>query len=123
MNAKLCTVAIAAVLAMSGCSSSTKTTPAPAAPTTTVQAGPTAFLEFAHHAAFGTKDFVSATDAQLLDVANLACDQGLGAGLPFGRVVQGYVQSDGKPSTAEAEAFARAAVVNLCPQYAAQIPK
>ncbi len=116
-------VALVAVLALAGCSSgpgggqhrAATTTPRPVA-------GPTAFLAFAHHADFGDKDFTSATDAQLLDIANLACDQGLAAGLPFGRVVQGYVQSDAKPTPAQAEAFARAAVKNLCPEFATSLP-
>ena len=121
---RLRAVVAVVVLALVGCSSTPKSTaPTPAPTATAAAAGPSAFLAFARAASFGSKDFSLATDAQLLDIANLACDEGLGAGLPFGRVVQGYVESNAKPSTPEAEAFARAAVTNLCPEYAAQVPK
>jgi hypothetical protein len=109
-------VGAVAVLALAGCSS----TPAPAASTsapTTAQAGPSAFLKFAHAASFGNKDFKGATDAQLLDSGNQTCT-GLGSQILFGQVVQVYIESGAKPSPAEAEAFARQAVTNLCPQYA-----
>ena len=118
---RLSAVMVAAVLALSGCSS----TPTPAAPTpapTTEPAGPTAFLKYAHAANFGNKDFAGATDAQLLTVGNQTCT-GLGSGILFGQVVQVYIESSAKPSSAEAEAFAREAVTNLCPQYAAMVPK
>lgn len=85
------------------------------------KAGPQAFLSFARSAPFGTKDFASASDEQLLGVGNVACE-GLGSGLSFGRAVQVFVEGNGHPSTAEAEEFTRQAVHNLCPQYAGQVP-
>lgn len=121
MNARLSAVMVVAVLALSGCSSP----PTPAASTpapTTEPAGPTAFLKFAHAASFGNKDFAGAADAQLLNIGNETCS-GLGSQILFGQVVQAYIESTAKPSPAEAEALARAAITNLCPQYAAQVPK
>ena len=126
MNARLSAVMVAAVLALSGCSSTptpTASTPAVSTPApTTEPAGPTAFLKYAHAANFGNKDFAGATDDQLLIVGNHTCT-GLGSGILFGQVVQVYLESNAKPSPAEAEAFAREAVTNLCPQYAAMVPK
>jgi hypothetical protein len=117
---------VAAVLALSGCSS----TPTPTAPTaasstpapTTEPAGPTAFLKFAHAANFGNKDLAGATDTQLLTIGNETCS-GMGSQILFGQIVQAYIETNAKPSPAEAEAFAREAVTNLCPQYAAMVPK
>ena len=126
MNTRLSAVMVAAVLALSGCSS----TPTPTAPTaasstpapTTEPAGPTAFLKFAHAANFGNKDLAGATDTQLLTIGNETCS-GMGSQILFGQIVQAYIETNAKPSPAEAEAFAREAVTNLCPQYAAMVPK
>ena len=131
MNARLGAAVAAAVLALSGCSS----TPTPTAPTaasstpasstpapTTEPAGPTAFLKFAHAANFGNKDLAGATDTQLLTIGNETCS-GMGSQILFGQIVQAYIETNAKPSPAEAEAFAREAVTNLCPQYAAMVPK
>jgi uncharacterized protein YceK len=121
VNVRLSAAMVAAVLVLSGCSSTptpTASTPAP----TTEPAGPTAFLKYAHAANFGNKDFAGATDDQLLIVGNETCT-GLGSGILFGQVVQVYLESNASPSPAEAEAFAREAVTNLCPQYAAMVPK
>ena len=117
---------VMAVLALSGCSSTpTPTAPRAASSTpapTTEPAGPTAFLKYAHAANFGNKDFAGATDAQLLTIGNQTCS-GLGSQILFGQIVQAYIETNAKPSPAEAEAFAREAVTNLCPQYAAMVPK
>jgi hypothetical protein len=126
VNTRLSAVMVAAVLALSGCSS----TPTPTAPTaasstpapTTEPAGPTAFLKFAHAANFGNKDLAGATDTQLLTIGNETCS-GMGSQILFGQIVQAYIETNAKPSPAEAEAFAREAVTNLCPQYAAMVPK
>jgi hypothetical protein len=126
VNARLSAVMVAAVLALSGCSSTpTPTAPRAASSTpapTTEPAGPTAFLKYAHAANFGNKDFAGATDAQLLTIGNQTCS-GLGSQILFGQIVQAYIETNAKPSPAEAEAFAREAVTNLCPQYAAMVPK
>ena len=126
VNARLNAVMVAAVLALSGCSSTptpTASTPAVSTPApTTEPAGPTAFLKYAHAANFGNKDFAGATDTQLLTIGNETCS-GLGSGILFGQIVQAYIETNAKPSPAEAEAFAREAVTNLCPQYAAMVPK
>ncbi len=122
-------LALAATVALAGCGGVAQppaaaplpsSTPSPtASPTPTP--GPQAFLDYAHGASFGKKDFATASDDALLTVGGIACD-GLANGLPFGRVVQGYLQSDAKPTLAEAEEFTRHAVTNLCPEHAGQLP-
>lgn len=111
---------VLALALLAGCGGGSKASSAPS-PTPTVQPGPANFTAQAHDLTFGSKDFESATDDQLLEVGNVACD-GFGQGFDFARVVQAYVGSDAHPSTSEAEDFTRLAVTNLCPQYALQMP-
>jgi hypothetical protein len=94
------------------------TTTSPSVPT----ANPTAFLAEARVMTFGTKDLAAASDGELLRLGKAVCD-GLGTkGVSFRRVVQRLVQSDACPTTAEATAFVRNAVRNLCPAHASAIP-
>jgi hypothetical protein len=94
------------------------TTTSPSVPT----ANPTAFLAEARVMTFGTKDLAAASDGELLRLGKAVCD-GLGTkGVSFRRVVQRLVQSDACPTTAEAAAFVRNAVRNLCPAHASAIP-
>jgi Protein of unknown function (DUF732) len=85
-------------------------------------ANPTAFLAEARVMTFGTKDLAAASDGELLRLGKAVCD-GLGTkGVSFRRVVQRLVQSNACPTTAEATAFVRNAVRNLCPAHASAIP-
>lgn len=85
-------------------------------------AGPDVFVAEAREMSFGDADLSRAEDSQLLKLGNLACT-GLSDGtLTIGQVVEGYVTSDSAPTAAEAEAFTRAAVHNLCPEHADQLP-
>jgi hypothetical protein len=128
MKRTLALVAVAAALAGCGSGAAKPT----AAPTTTratstsakptAQPGPAAFVAFAHAASFGTKDFSSATDDQLLKVGNAACTGFSDQSLSYGSVVQGFTESKAKVTTSEAEALVREAVVNLCPQFKSQLP-
>ena len=112
-------VAVVALVLVSACSGgSDKAAPSPT-PSPTAAPGPATFAAEARMMPFGTKDFASADDNQLLDIGNVACE-GFGSGLTFGRVVQGFVESNARPTTAEAEAFTRLAVRNLCPEYLSQ---
>ena len=93
-------------------------TTSPSLPT----ADPTAFVAEARVMTFGTKDLAAASDGELLRLGKAVCD-GLGTkGVSFRRVVQRLVQSDACPTTAEATAFVRNAVRNLCPAHASAIP-
>ena len=85
-------------------------------------ANPTAFLAEVRVMTFGTKDLAAASDGELLRLGKVVCD-GLGTkGVSFRRVVQRLVQSDACPTTAEATAFVRSAVRNLCPAHTSAIP-
>ena len=106
-----------------GCSSgAAKATPSPTPSSTQALTGTAAFLDFAHTATFGDRDFASTEDDPLLSLGNNACEGFSASGLSFGRVVQGFVESNAHPSTAEAEAFVRAAVTDLCPELASNLP-
>lgn len=94
-------------------------TPSPtAAATTTAPAGPQAFLADVSAAGFGDKD---ASDPAFLTVGNTAC-QGLADGISYGQQVQAFIESDAKPTQAQAETLVRSAVRNLCVEYAAMLP-
>jgi CBS domain-containing protein len=72
--------------------------------------GPVTFVAEARAMSFGTRDLASASDGELLRLGTVVCD-GLGIkGLGVGRVVQRLVQSEARPTTAEARAFVRSAV-------------
>jgi hypothetical protein len=94
-----------------------------AAPPAAPSPGPQTFIDTVRGQSFGTADLASAPEASLLSLGNLACTGLEGGTMSVGEVVQGYVESDAKPTTAEAEAFTRAAVTNLCPAQAAQLPR
>jgi hypothetical protein len=93
--------------------------------TTTTAPGPglPSFLAEVRAMDFGNKDMADpspeAQDA-LIELANLVCE-----GIPdigYGRVVQGIVESDAKPSPQEATEFVHAAVRNVCPEYQSSLP-
>ena len=108
-------VFVVPVLLLAACGSKSPGAAAVPTPSTSRPApGPTAFLAFAHTLNFGTKDFASAPDDNLLSLGNSVCE-GLTNGLTFAKVTQGLIESDAHPSTAEAEMFGRSAVANLCP--------
>ncbi len=85
--------------------------------------GPQTFISTVRGQSFGTADLASAPESNLLSLGNLACTGLEGGTMTIGQVVQGYVESDAKPTTAEAEAFTRTAVTNLCPSQAGQLPR
>jgi hypothetical protein len=116
-------VTMSAGLLLSACGSGGKADPTPsptAAATTTVTTvtGPQAFLADVAATGFGEKD---ASDPAFLTVGNTAC-QGLSDGVSYGQQVQAFVESDAKPTQAQAEALVRSAVANLCPEYQAMLP-
>lgn len=85
-------------------------------------AGPPAFVAAARAITFGNKDLAAASDRELLRLGMVVCD-GLGIeDLGYRRVVQRLVRSEARPTTAEATAFVRSAVRNLCPAHASAIP-
>lgn len=94
------------------------TTAAPTTVATTPSTGPQAFLDDVAAAGFGTKD---ATDPAFTSVGNTAC-QGLADGVSYGQQVQAFVESDAKPTQAQAETLVRAAVRELCPEHAGMLP-
>jgi hypothetical protein len=115
-------VVLLGVLALpgAGCSQQSANSAADATTTSlsTATPRPAAFVAQARAMSFGTKDLAAASDGELLRLGKVVCD-GLGIeGLGFGRVVQRLVQSEARPTTAEATALVRSAVRNLCPQQA-----
>lgn len=105
---------LAALLLLTACGGSE---PEPVA-----QPGPDTFITEARAMNFGNAELRAMPEDRLLSLGNLACT-GLSNGtLTIGQVVEGYVTSDAKPTTAEAEGFTRSAVRNLCPQHAKQLP-
>jgi hypothetical protein len=119
-------VALLGVLALPGMSCSQESDNSTADATTTspstAPAGSTSFVAEARAMTFGTKDLATASDGELLRLGRVACD-GLGIeGLGFRRVVERLVESEAHPTTAEATAFVRSAVRNLCPEHASAVP-
>ncbi len=57
----------------------------------------------------------------LLGLGNRVCT-GLDGGLSYIGIVQALVGTDAKPSSAEADQFARKWVENLCPQHKVKLP-
>lgn len=117
------TLAVSAGLLLSACGSGGKADPTPipaaaAATTVAAVAGPQAFLADVAAAGFGEKD---TSDPAFLTVGNTAC-QGLSSGVSYGQQVQAFVESDAKPSQAQAEALVRSAVANLCPEQSSMLP-
>jgi hypothetical protein len=95
-------------------------TPSPTpASTTTPTSGPQVFIADISAAGFGDKD---TSDPAFLAVGNTAC-QGLAAGVSYGQQVQAFVESDAKPTQAQAETLVRSAVANLCPENAGMLPR
>jgi hypothetical protein len=94
------------------------TTTSPSAAT----ASSTAFVAEVRTMTFGTKDFAAASAGELLRLGRVVCD-GLGIdGVNFRGVVERLVRSEAHPTTAEATAFVRSAVRNLCPAHASAVP-
>ena len=107
-----------------GCGGSSDDEAAEVASTTSsvTMAGPPAFVADARAITFGNKDLAAASDRELLRLGMVVCD-GLGIeALGYRRVVQRLVRSEARPTTAEATAFVRSAVRNLCPAHASAIP-
>jgi hypothetical protein len=83
---------VALVAAVAGCSSGSDSdrgaaVATTALPTTTLAAGPPAFLSEVRAMEFGDKDMASGSDDVLLEIGNMVCE-GLGEQNPgFGRVV------------------------------------
>ena len=113
----------ALLILTAGCSSGSSHAASSPTPSLTPElSGTVKFLAWSHAASFGNKDFASAPDGNLLNVGNTACDELSSGGLTFGRIVQGYVESNAHPSVSEAEAFTREAVTDLCPDQQSKVP-
>jgi hypothetical protein len=106
-----------------GCSAESDDSTADATTSSSIAtAGPVPFVAEARAMTFGTKDLAAASDGELLRLGKVVCD-GLGIeGLGFRRVVERLVRSEARPTTAEARAFVRSAVRNLCPAQASAVP-
>jgi hypothetical protein len=117
-------VALLGVLALpgAGCSQENNNNSAEtitSSSTATARPGP--FLAEVRAMTFGIKDLSAASDGELLRLGKVVCD-GLGIeGLGARRVIQRLVQSEARPTSIEATAFARSAVRNLCPEHASAI--
>jgi hypothetical protein len=112
------------ILPSTGCTDETNNDTADAATTTfspMEATGPVAFVAEARAMTFGNKNLAAASDGELLRLARVVCD-GLGIeGVGFRRVIARLLQSEARPTTTEAKAFARGAVHNLCPEHASAI--
>jgi hypothetical protein len=119
-------VALLGVLALPGAACSQENSHNPAEATTTSSSTATAepgpFVAEVRAMTFGTKDLAAASDGELLRLGKVVCD-GLGIeGLGLRRLVERLVRSEARPTTAEARAFVRSAVRNLCPAQASAVP-
>jgi hypothetical protein len=137
VNARLSAVMVAAVLALSGCSSTPtpavstpSTSQAPVTTTAVIEHGPAAFLTWMRAASFGEKDFASATDDQLMGLGNTVCGV-LSTQPSFGDTVQaitkmnaGTDQSGAQvyPTVSEVQALVKESVLDLCPQNKSLVP-
>jgi Protein of unknown function (DUF732) len=102
-----------------GCSTDSGDSPADATTSSsTATTGPVVFVAEARAMTFGNKDLAAASESDLLRLGKVACDGLAIEGLGFRRVVERLVQSEARPTTSEARAFARSAVRNLCPAQA-----
>jgi Protein of unknown function (DUF732) len=119
-------VALLGVLTLpgTGCGQESDHSPVDATTTSpsTAPARSTSFVAEVRTMTFGTKDLAAASAGELLRLGRVVCD-GLGIeGVGFRRVVQRLVESEAHPMTAEAAAFVRSAVRNLCPAQASAVP-
>lgn len=119
--------ALAVVLALAGCGGGGSTTAAAPstptvstpAPTYTPPTGPEAFANDLAMVGFGSKD---TSDPGFLALGNQTCQAFQDGSVSFGSQVQAYVESDAKPTLAQAENLVRSAVRNLCPEQATMLP-
>jgi hypothetical protein len=116
-------VALLGVLALpgAGCSQENNNSTAETTTSSATATPPGPFLAEVRAMTFGIKDLSAASDGELLRLGKVVCD-GLGSeGLGARRVIQRLVQSEARPTSIEATAFARSAVRNLCPEHASAI--
>lgn len=114
----------AVVLLLTACGSSPAPVSSPSSSASaSVSAGPAAFAAWAHDAKLGTKVLRTAPDSTLVSLGNNLCGM-LATSQSFGRTVQSVVTDQAKSnvSAPEVEAFVRASVVNLCPQFKGLLP-
>jgi Protein of unknown function (DUF732) len=107
-----------------GCSAEGDNSPVEATTTSpsVATARSTSFVAEVRTMTFGSKDFAAASAGELLRLGRVVCD-GLGIeGVGFRRVAERLVRSEAQPTTAEATAFVRSAVRNLCPEHASAVP-
>lgn len=109
------------VVALTACGGGSKSANTTSSTTSTTIAGPSAYIAYARSHPLGNKDLASATDDQLLGLGNSACGI-LSAGGTFGQVIQATIEAAKGSTSDEAQGFARAAVVNLCPEYSRSLP-
>jgi hypothetical protein len=119
-------VALLSVLALpgGGCSQERDNSTADITTTSssTAPARSTSFVAEVRAMTFGAKDLAAASAGELLRLGRVVRD-GLGIeGLGFRGVVERLVRSEAHPTTAEATAFVRSAVRNLCPEHAGAVP-
>ena len=119
-------VALLGVLTLPGAGCSEEGDNSPVEATTTspsaASARSTSFVAEVRAMTFGSKDFAAASAGELLRLGRVVCD-GLGIeGVGFRRVAERLVRSEAHPTTAEAAAFVRSAVRNLCPEHASAVP-
>lgn len=111
------------VLLLTACGSSPAPAVSPSPSSASVSAGPAAFAAWAHDARLGTKALDTASDTVLVGIGNDLCGM-LSTSQSFGvtvaQIVKDQAKSNVKP--AEVEAFVRASVVNLCPQFKGLLP-
>jgi hypothetical protein len=119
-------VALLGVLTLPGAGCGQESDDSPVEATTTspsaATARSTAFVAQVRAMTFGTKDLAAASAGELLRLGRVVCD-GLGIeGVGFRRLVERLVRSEAHPTTAEATAFVRSTVRNLCPEHASAVP-
>jgi Protein of unknown function (DUF732) len=91
-------------------------------PATSAPAEPERLLAKIRTVGYGSKDFASATDSQLLKIGQVACN-GFGPGsMGYQDEILAFVQNSAKPTTHQVAMLVDEAVRNLCPEYTAQLP-
>ena len=115
-------LALAAVGLVAACGSTGGTLVASPKLSTSVPAGPERFLASIRAAGFGSKDFGSAADAQLLKVGQTACNGFGQGGVGYQDEILAFAQNSAKPTAHQVAVLVDEAVRNLCPQYTAQLP-
>lgn len=119
---------VVALMLLAGCGAATSPASTPSAmplgsESPTVQRGPTAFIAWARTSRMGNKDMPAATDKQLLDLGNSACEV-IRTSPSFGRAVADVAKAvEGTGATnGQIEDLVRHAVEHLCPQYQELVP-